>query len=110
MFSAAQTDGGDVNDPCKRSLSFRHSPSSSRQQHQKYKRETSEPLVPPPPPPVSNSGKYLSLGNPTDDTASGDNNISPTSEKKKIFGSRESLVGKSFRKMAQLRTKVSYIN
>ena len=108
IFLAAQADDGDVTVLHKRSLSFRQPSVTNRQQQQpKHKRDISGPFVPPPPPPGSNSGRYLSPDSPTDGTAAADDNISTSLQKKKIFGSRENLINKSFRKMAgQLRTKV----
>ena len=89
----------------KRSLSVRH---PRKQPYQKHKREASEPFVPPPPP-GSHSGKYNQPLFSIEDSIVG-GAFSPNQGKKfnrSLTGSRENLLTKSFRAMAQLRPKVT---
>ena len=87
----------------KRSLSVRQ---PRKQPYQKHKREGSEPFVPPPPP-VSYSGKYAQPPSSPDDTSDGTfSSFQGKKPNRSLSGSRENLLTKSFRAMAQLRPKV----
>ena len=104
LLAAQQSESEHQQKVPKRSLSVRH---PRKQPYQKHKREGSEPFVPPPPP-TSNSGKSFQR-NPSssEDLVGGE--LSPQLGRKQnrsLSGSRENLLTKSFRAMAQLRRPV----